>query len=201
MSTNRMAAAISNLLSIPEIRGDCVLPPLLFSTDETDGIPDNFPQPWFGDPALPPQGVLKSAGVDMAAPGTKDKTVSAPIERRHVLLDLWLQNVKKPRYPVDLLEHFMRGGIITIPSSLKEIDTYSRHVISLKGILGPCQMWYEGVVPVRMLIAVDGFCIIGGLRPASAHALTGTHVKGYRLRIAEVPGMVIQWGQPGDDGL
>ncbi len=136
-------------------------------------------------------------GWDMAAPGSRDKTVTAPIERRHVLLMLWLKDIKKPGYGVQVLEHLMRGGIITVPSSLKEIDTYSRHVVSIKGTLGPCALWYDGIELVRMQLAIDGFCIIGGLRPANAHAITGTHLQGYTLDIAEL-GLGLKWGKPGD---
>lgn len=131
---------------------------------------------------------------DMAGMYPAKAPISAPIPRRHIALMMWMQNVKRPHYGTELLQVLARGGIVTLPSSTPAIDNYARHVVSLKGELGPCAMWYDGTELIRMSIGLHGFAIIGGLRPSDAHAITGTHLRGYQLDIAELT-LGMTWGE------
>lgn len=125
-----------------------------------------------------------------------EQTAAPADDRVHMVLVLKLRNITRQGYATDLISLLAKGGTITLPALSAGNDQYRRHIMVIQGSeLGPSTVWYDGTRPGKILLAVHGWLTTDiTLTPAKAHAITGTHLRGYRLDVAET-GYTLTWGE------
>lgn len=113
------------------------------------------------------------------------RSPDAPIPMRHYKIAV---QALKGFGALAVRQQFQNGKVVTFLKSTSHV------MVSFKGTLELCTITWVNGTPVELIACIEGYSIIGGIKPSKALYIQPAHVQQCTVEIAET-GQTLRWGE------